>query len=117
MNEQDENAQDATTAAAPAPSAELKAIIEALIFASPEPITPRQLFRMIAEEPKEDVKAAIESLRADYDNRPGLQLIEVAGGYQITTTRAPRVGAPAVPRTLHAEADGAGARDTRGHRL
>lgn len=67
------------------PSAELKAILEALIFASPEPITPRQLYRLVAEEPKEDVKAAIESLRADYENRPGLQFVDVAGGYQITT--------------------------------
>jgi len=67
------------------PSAELKAILEALIFASPEPITPRQIFRLVAEEPKEDIKAAIDALRADYENRPGLQFIEVAGGYQITT--------------------------------
>ena len=71
--------------AAPAPSAELKAILEALIFASPEPITLKQIFRLMAEEPKEDVKAALDVLRADYDNRPGLQFIEVAGGYQITT--------------------------------
>jgi segregation and condensation protein B len=70
------------------PSAELKAILEALIFASPEPITPRQIFRLVAEEPKEDVKAAIEALRADYEDRPGLQLVEVAGGYQITTRAA-----------------------------
>jgi segregation and condensation protein B len=68
-----------------APSAELKAILEALIFASPEPITPKLLFRMIAEEPKEQITAAIAALRADYDTRPGLQLVEVAGGYQITT--------------------------------
>jgi segregation and condensation protein B len=67
------------------PSAELKAILEALIFASPDPITPRTIFRLVAEEPKEDVTAAIASLRADYENHPGLQLVEVAGGYQITT--------------------------------
>jgi segregation and condensation protein B len=67
------------------PSAEVKAIVEALIFASPEPITPRQLCRILAEEPKEDVLAAVESLREDYENRPGLQLVEVAGGYQIVT--------------------------------
>ena len=70
------------------PSAEVKAVVEALIFASPEPITPRQIFRLVAEEPKEDVKAAIEALRADYEDRPGLQLVEVAGGYQITTRAA-----------------------------
>ena len=68
-----------------APSAELKAILEALIFASPEPITLKQIFRLVAEEPKEDVKTALDALRVEYDNRPGLQLIEVAGGYQITT--------------------------------
>ena len=72
--------QETTTA-----SAELKAIVEALIFASPEPITPRMLFRLLSEEPKEDVTAAVQALRADYDNRPGLQFVDVAGGYQIVT--------------------------------
>ena len=67
------------------PAAEVKAIVEALIFAAPEPITPRTLFKLLAEEPKEDVTAAIESLKGDYENRPGLQLVEVAGGYQIVT--------------------------------
>jgi segregation and condensation protein B len=66
-------------------SAEVKAVVEALIFASPEPITPKMLFKLLAEEPKEDVLAAIEALKADYENRPGLQMLEVAGGYQIVT--------------------------------
>jgi len=66
-------------------SAELKAIIEALIFASPEPLTPKMLFRLLADEPKEDVAATIEALKADYESRPGLQMVEVAGGYQIVT--------------------------------
>ena len=70
---------------APGPSAEVKAIVEALIFASPEPITPKRLCRLLSEEPKEDVLAAIEALKADYENRPGLQIVEVAGGYQIVT--------------------------------
>jgi segregation and condensation protein B len=71
--------------AAPAVSAEVRATVEALIFASPEPITPKRLCRLLAEEPKEDVLAAIESLKGDYENRPGLQMVEVAGGYQIVT--------------------------------
>ena len=71
--------------AAPAVSAEVRATVEALIFASPEPITPKRLCRLLSEEPKEDVLAAIESLKADYENRPGLQMVEVAGGYQIVT--------------------------------
>ncbi|MEQ1575040.1 MAG: SMC-Scp complex subunit ScpB [Vicinamibacterales bacterium] len=66
-------------------SAELKAIVEALIFASPEPITPRLLRRLLSDEPKEDVDRAVAELRADYENRPGLQCVEVAGGYQIVT--------------------------------
>ena len=66
-------------------SAEVKAIVEALIFASPEPMTPKMLFKLLADEPKEDVAAAVEALRADYENRPGLQLVDVAGGYQIVT--------------------------------
>jgi segregation and condensation protein B len=66
-------------------SAEVKAVVEALIFASPEPITPKMLFRLLSDEPKEDVAAALAALKADYENRPGLQMVEVAGGYQIVT--------------------------------
>jgi segregation and condensation protein B len=72
-------------AQAVAVSAEVKAVVEALIFASPEPITPKMLFRLLSDEPKEDVTAAIAALKADYENRPGLQMVEVAGGYQIVT--------------------------------
>ena len=67
------------------PTAELKAIVEALIFASPEPITAKMLFKILADEPKEDVSAALHALRVDYESRPGLQFVDVAGGYQIVT--------------------------------
>jgi hypothetical protein len=40
-------------------SAELKAILEALIFASPEPLTPKAMFKLLDSEPKEDVLAAL----------------------------------------------------------
>ena len=69
----------------PVLSAELKAIVEALIFASPEPLTPKMLFKLLADEPKEDVTATVAALKADYESRPGLQFVEVAGGYQIVT--------------------------------
>jgi segregation and condensation protein B len=74
-----------TTTPEPSVSAEVKAVVEALIFASPEPVTPKMLFKLLAEEPKEDVTAAVEALKADYESRPGLQVVEVAGGYQIVT--------------------------------
>jgi segregation and condensation protein B len=72
--------QEAVTALA-----EVKAVVEALVFASPEPMTPKMLCKLLAEEPKEDVLAAIAALKADYEDRPGLQMVEVAGGYQIVT--------------------------------
>ena len=63
----------------------LKPIVEALIFASPEPVTAKQLYKLLDSEPKEDVDAAVAAVRADYDRPGGLQLVEIAGGYQIVT--------------------------------
>ncbi len=86
MAEEKQSSEAETIAVAErAVSAEVKAIVEALIFASPEPITPKMLYKLLADEPKEDVAAALEALKTDYDSRPGLQLVEVAGGYQIVT--------------------------------
>jgi segregation and condensation protein B len=64
---------------------DLKPILEALIFASPEPLTPKAIMKLLENEPKEDVLAALDELRRDYDRPGGLQLVEVAGGYQIVT--------------------------------
>jgi segregation and condensation protein B len=66
-------------------TAQLKAIVEALVFASPEPLTPKMLFKLLSDEPKEDVLEAVKALQRDYEQRGGLHLAEVAGGYQITT--------------------------------
>jgi segregation and condensation protein B len=63
----------------------LKPIIEALIFASPEPMTPKMLYKLLDGEPREDVDAAVAALKADYERPGGLQIVEVAGGYQIVT--------------------------------
>jgi len=75
----------AQEAGPPVVSAELKAIVEALVFASPDPLTPKALFKLLDSEPTEDVTAAIDALKQDYDRPGGLQLVEVAGGYQIVT--------------------------------
>src|SRR5258706_3367691 len=68
------------------PPDEIRAVLEALIFASPQPLTPREIGKVLGGVPKEAWQAAITEMRADYarDGR-GLQLVEVAGGYQITT--------------------------------
>ena len=63
----------------------LKPIVEALIFASPEPVTLKTLYKLLESEPREDVDAALAAVRADYERPGGLQLVEVAGGYQIVT--------------------------------
>jgi segregation and condensation protein B len=66
-------------------AAQLRAIIEALVFASPEPLTPKMLFKLLSDEPREDVVAALDGLKAEYERPSGPHLTEVAGGYQITT--------------------------------
>ena len=68
------------------PLPEVCAIVEALVFASPQPLTTREIARVLGGVPKETWQDALEQVKAAYarDGR-GLQLIEVAGGYQITT--------------------------------
>ncbi|MFN8058265.1 MAG: SMC-Scp complex subunit ScpB [Vicinamibacterales bacterium] len=63
----------------------LKPIVEALVFASPEPLSLKALQKLLDGEPKEDVAAALAALQVDYQGTRGLQLVEVAGGYQIVT--------------------------------
>jgi segregation and condensation protein B len=80
-------ADDASFAAEPPvlPPEELQAIVEALIFASPQPITPRQIGQVLTEVPADAWRAALKRLEESYESGRGLQLVEVAGGYQITT--------------------------------
>lgn len=72
--------------AAPAVNDQLVAIVEALVFASPEPVTMKALFKLLDGDPREDIEAAAAELKRRYDNRGGgLQLVEVAAGLQIVT--------------------------------
>ena len=48
----------------------LKPIIEALIFASPEPVTPKTLYKLLDGEPKEDVDAALAARAAPTTSGP-----------------------------------------------
>jgi segregation and condensation protein B len=64
---------------------DLKAIVEALVFASPEPVTVKTLSKLLDGESKDDIVAAIEVLKEQYSRPGGLQLVEVAGGYEIVT--------------------------------
>ena len=65
---------------------ELKSIIESLIFASPDPVSLKVIVKTIASEPPEHVEEALASVCQEWKERSGgLQLVEVAGGYQIVT--------------------------------
>ena len=101
----DEMEPDDTGAAAEAErprmdTGQLKAIIEALVFASPEPLTPKMLFKLLADEPKDDVQAALDALQADYERPGGLHLARSRRRLSDHhPARTARLGAPAVPRT------------------
>ncbi len=65
--------------------AELMALAEALIFVADEPITSK-LLADVLEEKRESIKAAVEELKNEYETRDGgLQIREIAGGWQIAT--------------------------------
>jgi segregation and condensation protein B len=62
-------------------------ILENLFFVSSEPISKAQLIEILQLETRqefEDLDATIARLTKEYQNR-GLQLVEVAGGYQVLT--------------------------------
>lgn len=66
---------------------EVRASLEAILYASGDPIPMRSLKKVFPDAPNAEViKDALASLQETY-NQParGLQLIEVAGGWQITT--------------------------------
>ena len=65
--------------------AELMAIIEALIFVSEEPLTVKTIAAVLKED-GDWIETAVEELAQEFNERNGgLQLREVAGGWQIAT--------------------------------
>ena len=65
--------------------AELVSIIEALIFVADEPVSVKILADVL-EEDEEIIQSAVEELSKEYEERDGgLQLREIAGGWQIST--------------------------------
>ena len=78
--------EDVRDEASVLPAAHVRAVLEALVFTSPQPITPKEIARVLQGVPREEWERQLEELRADYarDER-GLQVVDVAGGVQITT--------------------------------
>jgi len=64
---------------------ELKSLCEALIFVADEPISAQTISQITGESPQL-VSAAIEQLANEYRERgSGLQIRQIAGGWEITT--------------------------------
>jgi len=63
----------------------LKAIVENLLLASDQAVSPDDLQKTIMNgTPKDEILEVLEELREDYESR-NLQILEVAGGYQLCT--------------------------------
>jgi segregation and condensation protein B len=67
-------------------NASLKLVIESLLFAASEPLTPHQIHVLLPEEELKDINAGLEELKAEYEgmNR-SFALRQVAKGYQFRT--------------------------------
>ena len=70
----------------------LKAAIEALIFASDKPVTTEQIKKVLGITDSAMVCKSIDELKAEYETQSrGLRIVEIAGGFQMiaSTTFAP----------------------------
>ena len=65
--------------------AELKQIVEALLFAAPSPLTVDRI-KDVVETDGAAIREAIETLRKEYDETGrAFEIVELAGGYQALT--------------------------------
>ncbi|MEW6106591.1 MAG: SMC-Scp complex subunit ScpB [Bacillota bacterium] len=67
---------------------EARAAIEAMVFASPRPVTAREMGEILGIDPR-TADAIVDDLRREYDQEGrGMQIVFVAGGYQMATRPA-----------------------------
>ena len=65
---------------------ELKAILEAILFVSPEPVPVARLMSILGTVSRAEVVQALEILTHDLDqDGRGIQIVQVAGGYRLVT--------------------------------
>jgi segregation and condensation protein B len=65
---------------------ETKRIVEALLFASPDPLPAERIAALVPGVPRDEVEAAVADLREDYARETrSFQIVEVGGGFQLTT--------------------------------
>lgn len=65
----------------------LQSAVEALIFASEDPISVQMIGKILSDYSRQEIEEAISKIRAEYDGdlKRGIALIGVAGGYQFRT--------------------------------
>jgi segregation and condensation protein B len=64
----------------------LAQLFEAALFSASRPLTTDELATLDADATPADVRVALEQLREHYDfNQHGIELVELAGGFQILT--------------------------------
>ncbi|MGD8628793.1 MAG: SMC-Scp complex subunit ScpB [bacterium] len=65
---------------------ELKRIVEALLFASPDPLSVRRIKSVVPGLETDQVLETLSELKQDYEgDSRSFQIVEIGGGYQLTT--------------------------------
>jgi len=77
---------------------DIKSIIESLLFVADGPLTIQRLGEVLEGVGKADLRSTLDELQAELaNNRRGVRLVEVAGGYQL---RTPKVNADWIKKFL-----------------
>ena len=78
--------------------ADLKSIVESLLFVADGPLTLQRFSEVLEGESRDEIRSVLEEMQAELDNeRRGVRLVEIAGGYQL---RTPKVNADWVKKLL-----------------
>ena len=78
--------------------ADLKSIVESLLFVADGPLTLQRFSEVLEGASRGDLRSVLEEIQAELENeRRGVRLVEIAGGYQL---RTPKVNADWVKKLL-----------------
>jgi segregation and condensation protein B len=67
---------------------DVKSILESLLFVADGPLTVQRLTEVIDGAGKDEIRSILEELHNELqNNRRGIRLVEVAGGYQLRTAK------------------------------
>lgn len=78
--------------------ADLKSIVESILFVADGPLTVQRLTEVVEGSGREEIRSVLEELQAELENqRRGIRLVEIAGGFQL---RTPRVNSDWVKKFL-----------------